>query len=220
MPKLNFLGLKGHKWYLTKVQPVRQHINLMYNTQCIQIDLCHFKYICHWQGIIILPHPLQTTRILHHLEIEQDVACIVDLTFDLMPPSFWPPTWPMFFCVCQLQLSCICSPSRAVWRSHLMTKSSSWPRALFSESPAPAQGRPRGSSKMMVCRTSRWNRFTAVVRATKLCKAMAQLVFWPCGTWTGSTQGCISAIIGTLEKPRRLLSLFQVRHDFFFGWNF
>lgn len=50
-------------------------------------------------AIIILPHvPTQTAFILHRLEIDQDVACVVDLTSDPMLQSLRPPSWP--FCCC------------------------------------------------------------------------------------------------------------------------
>lgn len=144
-------------------------------------------------------------------------GCGMYCWFNLWPHAAVSLTSNLTLCflLCQLQLSCISALSCAVWRSHLMTKSSSWSRALLSLSPALAQGRPPGSSRVMMCHTSKWTMFKTMVKATKLCKAAPQPVFWPCGTWTGSTQGCISARIGALEKLRRWLFLFQVRHVLF-----
>lgn len=162
--------------------------------------------------------PLQTTHILHRLEIEQDLPCIVDVTFDLMLLSLWPPIWPfLLVMLCQLQLSCVsASLSCVAWRSRLMTKSSSWPRGLLSPLPARASGRRPGSSRGMMCRISKWNKFKMWVKATKLCKAKPHPVFWLCRMWAGSTLECTCALIDTLEKLKRFLCLSQVRSDLLF----
>lgn len=157
--------------------------------------------------------PLHTTHILHHSEIEQDLACIVDLTFDLMLLPLWPPTWSSFL-LCQTQLYFFSAPSCVVWRSRPMTRSSSWLRAPLSPSRAPAQKTQRGSSRGTMCRTSKRNKFKTMVKTTKLCKAASHPVFWPCGTWAGHTRECISAPTYTLEKLRRWLFLSQVRPFF------
>ena len=43
---------------------------------------------------------LQTAHISHHLEIEQDPPRVVDITFDLMLLSLWPPSWPFLPLLC------------------------------------------------------------------------------------------------------------------------
>lgn len=77
-------------------------------------------------------YPPQTTHILHHLEIEQDLACIVVLTSDLMLLSLWPPTWPFFICFVN------CSPPVFLHRVVLSEDHTWWQRArpgqgLFSQ---------------------------------------------------------------------------------------
>lgn len=153
---------------------------------------------------------LQTTHILHHLKIAQDLTNTVDLTFHLLLQSLWPPSWPFFVLLCKLQLCCVSALSCAAWRSRPATKSLFWPRAPLLPLPAAAQGRPRGSLRWTTCRTFSWNHLNRVTGATRSCKAEPHPAFWHCSMWAGSTQACISALISALKTQRRWLCLSQV----------